>query len=105
MTRGDDIYPHTDNKGLLCSVEGLNRLNYRSTRSAITTSLTLNDAESEQVTVLQPQQVTHLDQQLLAQGLHLRERGGRSIILFTQTDVSHVVLHHKMSFSEPRWKI
>lgn len=35
-------------------------------------SLTLNNAESKQVTVLQPEEVTHLDQQFLAQGLHLK---------------------------------
>lgn len=37
-------------------------------------TLTLNNTESKQVTVLQPQEVTHLDQQFLAQGLHLRTR-------------------------------
>lgn len=36
--------------------------------------LTLNDAESEQVAVLQSEEVTHLDQQLLTQGLHLQTR-------------------------------
>lgn len=37
-------------------------------------SLTLNNAESKQVTVLQSQEVTHLDQQFLAQGPYLRRR-------------------------------
>ena len=37
-------------------------------------NLTLNNAESKQVTVLQPQEVTHLHQQFLAQSLHLRRR-------------------------------
>lgn len=33
--------------------------------------LTLNDAETKQMTVFQPQEVTNLDQQFLAKSLHL----------------------------------
>ena len=43
----------------------------RSGRERERQGLTLDDAQSEQVAVLQPEQVTHLDQQLLGQGLHL----------------------------------
>lgn len=36
--------------------------------------LTLNDAEPEKMTVLQPEEVTNLDQQFLAQSFHLRSK-------------------------------
>lgn len=39
--------------------------------------LTLNNTESKQVAVLQPQEVTHLDQQFLAQGPHLWRKNNK----------------------------
>lgn len=47
-------------------------------------SLTLNNAESKQVTVLQPEEVTHLDQQLLAQSFHLRRTREVTVSVFLQ---------------------
>lgn len=43
-------------------------------------NLTLNNTESKQVAVLQPQEVTNLDQQFLAQGFHLRREDDKALI-------------------------